>query len=139
MRRLRVSSPGAVMVRFCRRRPSFTRAVLLGIALAQVACAAGPQRVALSPAPTFRPRQQVEVWRQGKATTLHAVKIAGDGLSGIPYWRPIDCDTCRISVDLGTVDSLRTVEGEKSAIIVATLPIVALAVVLLTWRATEGD
>ncbi len=127
------------MVRFCRRRSSFTSAVLLGITLTQVACATGSQRVALSPTPTFRPRQQVEVWRQGKATTLHAVQVAADSVSGVPYWQPIECDSCRVSLDLGSVDSLRTVEGEKSAIIVATIPLVALAVVLITWRATEGD
>lgn len=108
-------------------------------ALAVTACTAAPRRVALSPAPVFASRQQVEVWQAGKVLTLHAARVTAEELSGIPHWQPVDCDSCRVSVTLGTIDSLRAVHGERAAVLVTALPIAVLAAAMVTWGATEGD
>ena len=37
----------------------------------------------------------------------HAVIVTQDSVSGVPYNRPLDCDSCRQSLPLFQVDSLR--------------------------------
>ncbi len=37
----------------------------------------------------------------------HAVMVNRDSLSGIPYNKPLDCDSCRRSISLIEVDSLK--------------------------------
>lgn len=83
---------------------------LLGILLLvpQVACGAGWHRITPA-APTKLPsRQQVEVWQVGRVQRLHAVRLTDDSLSGVPFVKPPDCDSCRVAVPLSAVDSLRT-------------------------------
>ena len=52
-------------------------------------------------------RQQVQVWQQGTALRWHAVIVAPDSVSGIPFLQPIDCDSCRVTVAREAVDSIR--------------------------------
>jgi hypothetical protein len=35
------------------------------------------------------------------------VQVEADTIRGIPYLRPIDCDTCRLALPRAAVDSLR--------------------------------
>jgi hypothetical protein len=39
---------------------------------------------------------------------LHAVRLTNDSLSGVPYVKRPDCDSCRVSLPRAAVDSLRT-------------------------------
>jgi hypothetical protein len=39
---------------------------------------------------------------------LHAVRLSNDSLSGVPFVKPPDCDSCRVSLPRDAVDSLRT-------------------------------
>ena len=80
-------------------------AVSGGFVLLLQACGAGWHRTDLVTPDS--PRQQVEVWRGGAALRWHAVRITDSTMSGIPYIRPIDCDSCRQMVPRSTVDSLR--------------------------------
>jgi hypothetical protein len=83
-------------------------ALLLALSLIQVRCGAGWHRIA-PPAPAvLPPRQQVEVWQAGRALRLHAVRLTTDSLSGVPYLQPPDCDSCRVRLPRGPIDSLRT-------------------------------
>jgi hypothetical protein len=53
------------------------------------------------------PRQQVQVWSAGRMDRWHAVVIAADSVSGIPFLQAVDCDSCRRHVPRAQVDSLR--------------------------------
>jgi len=52
-------------------------------------------------------REQIKVWSRGNVERWYAVVIGRDSVSGIPYTLPLDCDSCRRSVPLTEVDSLR--------------------------------
>ena len=56
----------------------------------------------------FHRREQVKVWGRGNMERWHAVAISRDSISGIPYKMPVDCVSCRRSIALTEVDSLRT-------------------------------
>ena len=53
------------------------------------------------------PRQQIQVWTGGKAVQWHDVRITEDAVSGIPFFRPLGCDSCRQVIARGAVDSVR--------------------------------
>jgi len=53
------------------------------------------------------PRRQVELWIAGRRLVLHGVSVDQSEVSGIPYLRPLGCDSCRISVPRAAVDSMR--------------------------------
>jgi hypothetical protein len=104
------------------------------------ACAPSPQQMPIPAESTdLKPRQEVEVWHGSKAITLHGVRVRSDSLSGVPLWRPPDCDSCRVGMPLRGVDSLRTVSTERSWMILASVPFVALGVVAATFALTDGD
>jgi hypothetical protein len=49
----------------------------------------------------------VQIWQHGTAQRWHAVRITADTVSGIPFFRPITCDSCRVAVPRTAVDSIR--------------------------------
>jgi hypothetical protein len=65
------------------------------------------------PATTIPPRKQVLVYRARGVDRLHAATISADSLSGIPWLRPIECDSCRTTIPLAEVDSIEV--GDPSA------------------------
>jgi hypothetical protein len=76
-------------------------------AILSAACGAGWHRPAqLEPGP-LSPRQQVEVWSGGTVRRWHAVHVEPDSISGIPYLRTTDCDSCRTALPRTAVDSVR--------------------------------
>ena len=118
------------------------RSVLLTAILGTAALScAGPPRLVPVPVPpsAFKPRQEIEIWRDSNAGTLHGVRVGADSLTGVPLWRPPGCDSCRVAMPLQTVDSLRTVSTERAWMIAASLPFVALGVVAITMAASDGD
>lgn len=95
------------MKRFGHRHPSY-RGVVLILAVLQTACGAGwkqpsPPRVEQG----FEAHQQVQVWRSDESLRLHGVVIDSSVVTGVPFLHSLECDTCRISVPLATVDSIR--------------------------------
>ena len=89
-----------------------TRRIAAGIlivatAMAPPGCTAGWHQP--SPVETARldSRQQVQVWRRGAAVRWHAVRVSADSISGVPYLRPVGCDSCRLSYPRAAVDSIR--------------------------------
>ena len=92
------------------------------------ACSAGWHRIEpVAPASLAR-GQQVQVWQGERRLQLHAVRVERDSVSGVPFQKPADCDSCRISLPSATVDSLRA--GDPTA---AFLKSVGLAIG--TWLA----
>ena len=111
--------------------------VLLGMA---AGCAGAPTWVPVPPAPaTFAPRQEIEVWHGGKATTLHGVQLTGDSLTGVPLFQSPACDSCRVTLPVQAIDSLRRVETEQAWMLTTALPFLALGAMVVAWRVSEAD
>ena len=85
---------------------SLRLALAATIAVAVWGCGAGWRRSDVG-TKEFAPRQQVQVWRQRIVTQWHGVKILADSISGIAYSQPLQCDSCRLSLSLASVDSVR--------------------------------
>lgn len=82
-------------------------AAVTALAVVCAACGAGWHRVPqVEPGP-LAPRQQVQVWSSRGVLRWHAVQIGPDSLSGIPFARPINCDSCRTALPRAAVDSIR--------------------------------
>jgi hypothetical protein len=77
------------------------------VLLATGGCGAGWRRSEPMPAGALPARQQVQVWTSGQAVRLHGVTVGADSVSGVPFVRPLSCDSCRVTIPLATVDSLR--------------------------------
>jgi hypothetical protein len=78
---------------------------LLG--LGTLACSAGWRRQAeLNPGP-WKPRQQAQVWTEGRALRWHGVAVETDSISGVSFVQAADCDSCRVKIALEHVDSVR--------------------------------
>lgn len=107
-------------------------------AMLSLSCAS-PRTVVLTPGTALKPRQQVEIWHNGKSATLHAVRLTNDSLSGVPIHLSPQCDTCRVAIATANLDSTRVVNGERNALLTVGLVIGAAAVVLLVWNLTAGD
>jgi len=76
------------------------------LALLLAGCGAGWRTTPLAPGP-LPPRQQAQVWTQGHALRWHALVITTDSISGVPFTRAPACDSCRVGVPRGAVDSVR--------------------------------
>ena len=103
------------------------------IAMLPLACADW-QRVPVPLDTVFAKRQQVQVWRGSETQVLHAVRLSEDSLFGVPFQLPPSCDSCRIAVPRGEVDSLRLGNRETPGVFFGMLPFVALVVLLVTLR-----
>ena len=78
----------------------------LALALLQTGCGAGWRTTPLATGPLPR-RQQAQVWTEGRPLRWHALVVAADSISGVPFIRPPGCDSCRVAVPRGSVDSVR--------------------------------
>ena len=72
-----------------------------------VACGAGWHQKVPAPSGALSSRQQVQVWQGGTALRWHAVRISADSVSGVPFLRPVSCDSCRTGLPRASVDSIR--------------------------------
>jgi hypothetical protein len=107
------------------------------------ACGAGwhqPRHLAPEPLP---PRQQVQVWREGKETRWHAVTLTDDSITGVPFLQPVSCDSCRRAFPRTAVDSIRLgnpVAGFwKTFGLVVAVPAVALGILCGTHGGCYPD
>jgi len=108
--------------------------VLVLSALTATGCGAGWRRTELSDGP-LKPRQQVQIWRAGRMAQWHAVVIEVDTVSGIPFFQPAQCDSCRIRIPRAQIDSMRLgdpVAGFwKTAGLVVAIPIAIMLAVCI--------
>ncbi len=114
-------------------------ALFTTLMLAQSACTAGPRRVEFPAPQPFTLRQQLEIWRAGKARTLHAVVQSGDSVSGVPVYRPPSCDSCRVTFAVAEIDSVRAVNIERAALLTHGLVFGFTAAALIAWRISDDD
>lgn len=55
----------------------------------------------------------MQVWQRNKVTLLHGLWLDPDSLRGVPFIQPPTCDSCRVQMALGAVDSLRVGNKER--------------------------
>ena len=78
-------------------------------------CGAGWQRVEPPPGVELPRRQQAQVWQGARAVRLHGLIVTSDSISGVPYFQPPSCDSCRVSIPRTAVDSVRFGDPEGAA------------------------
>jgi hypothetical protein len=107
-----------------------TRVSLL-LPLTLSGCGAGWHRVDPD-AGSISARQQVQVWHDERFEQWHALQLSQDSISGVPYFRAIGCDSCRLALPRANVDSLRygnpTAGFWKTVGLVVGVPAVIVAV-----------
>ena len=89
------------------------RALVILLLLILDACSAGWHRIEPAAPSNLATGQQVQVWQGTRRVQLHAVRVSQDSISGVPFQKPADCDSCRISLPSSAVDSLRA--GDPTA------------------------
>jgi hypothetical protein len=73
--------------------------LLLALVLLATSCGAGWRSLPGLEPGSLRPRQQ--------AQRVHGVVVGQNSISGIPFARPLECDSCRITLPRSQVDSVR--------------------------------
>lgn len=115
-----------------------TAALALGWLLS--GCGGGWQREELSPDRKLPPRQQVQLWLGDGSRVLHAVEVAPDSVSGVPFHLPPQCDSCRVTVARSAVDSIRLGNQERGALQSIGIGYVALGVAaLVLYLSVDAD
>lgn len=108
------------------------RPLTLSALLSLQACGAGWHQPSPLAPQTLPPRQQVQIWQQGRVVRWHAVTLTNDSISGIPYLQPVACAGCRVSLARPAVDSIRLgnpVAGFwKTVGLIVGIPTVALMI-----------
>jgi hypothetical protein len=89
-------------------------AVLLPWALG--GCGAGWHRLDDLTPRTLPVRTQVQLCMGHQTRVLHAVTLGTDSVTGVPFHRPPDCDSCRVVIARNTVDSMRLGNQERGAL-----------------------
>jgi hypothetical protein len=106
------------------------------LSLSTVSCGAGWHRPDLVVPGIWPPRQQVQVWADSQMRRWHGVVVHGDSISGVPYVRALDCDSCRRALPLDRVDSMRVGNPEagflKTLGLVVGLPALFLVIICST-------
>ncbi len=106
----------------------YRHAVLL-LLIVTVGCSAGWKKVRAVEPENFPPRQQIQIWTGSQKRVFHAVRMDTLNLSGVPFQMDPECDSCRIFVPRGDIDSLRA--GSKSAAFNKTTA--AIVLTMLAW------
>ncbi len=60
----------------------------------------------LRPTP-MKPADAVLIWSSGTVQKWHGVVVTGDSVSGVPYGTSLTCDSCRRSIPVALVDSMK--------------------------------
>lgn len=89
------------------KRGPLRRIALAGVICLGLACSHAWQRVEPEPPVAIEPRQQFQVWMDGEQVTWHALRITDSSLSGVPFTRRPECDSCRREVLRTRIDSIR--------------------------------
>lgn len=113
--------------------------ILLILAAGTSGCGAGWRRVEDLTPRALPPRTQVQVWQNGSVTLLQGVTLESDTLGGVPFTEAPTCDSCRVYLALGAVDSLRAGNKERGFFRTAGLVVAIGAVWAYLFRGVGGD
>ncbi|HET8634242.1 MAG TPA: hypothetical protein VFL88_08855 [Gemmatimonadales bacterium] len=98
-----------------------------------VACAPAAARVSLQPGAAVEPEQRLALWQGVQVDTLHGVQVSDSTLSGVPVWQPASCDSCRVVLPLGAIDSVLELPHGRSTLVPAAAAVVGAAAMAGIW------
>jgi hypothetical protein len=52
-------------------------------------------------------RRRLEIWSRGQSTLVHHMRVVGDSIWAVPYWKAPDCDSCTVRIARAVIDSVR--------------------------------
>ena len=81
--------------------------VVLSACAALTACTAWTPKPTSSLLETHDPRERLQLWVQGRPHLLHGIRATRDSITGVPYFQPPECESCRVHFALSAVDSVR--------------------------------
>ena len=113
--------------------------VLLALPLLLGGCGAGWHRLDDLTPRTLPTRTQVQVWEGRHHRLLHAGTLGPDSITGVPFTMPPDCDSCRVSIAMGDVDSLRVGNKERGFVRSVQLFLVVSAILGFLFQGVGGD
>jgi len=79
-------------------------------------------------------RDKYQVWTHGLAHVLIAVRLDQDTLSGVPYWKPPACDSCRLAIPRTTVDSVRVKSFDPNRTLLLGIILTPIVVLMYAFR-----
>ena len=108
------------------RHPTRLRIVAFTLAVLAVGCHS-EWRPRLEEPASIKPHDVVRIWSSDAVAQWHAVVITSDSVSGIPYETSLQCDSCRRSMPLVLVDSMKVshATSAKAVLIVAGVVVAA--------------
>lgn len=77
------------------------------------------------------PRTQYQVWSGGRSQLLIALRVTDDSVTGIPYWKSPECDSCRVGMERTAVDSIRGPGFDPNKTLV--LGLILAPIIILTY------
>ena len=79
-------------------------------------------------------RDRIQIWIGATAHDVHGVVTRGDSLTAVPYWKPPECDSCRVAFARSSVDSVRAVQVSGETVLI----VVVAAIGLFILHVTQG-
>lgn len=92
-------------------------------------CSAQWRRVPVATSGAYPARQRLQVYHERRVEDWHSVRLGADSISGVPFFRPPTCDSCRVALPRTQVDSVRA--GNPGAAVGRTVAVVAVVTALL--------
>ena len=83
------------------------------------------------------PRQRVQLFSGARALDVHGFRVEPDSVSGVPYLKPLACDSCRVRVARSAVDSVRVVGDDDPTMLLLGAGI-AVALVVMFSQCSPG-
>ena len=84
------------------------------------------------------PREQVTIFHGRASTRLHGIRLGPDSLSGVPFFKPPGCDSCRVAISRAQIDSVGFGGVPEADFIGGLIIAVPLAVLLHTGLLLMG-
>ena len=115
------------------RHPVRLRIVAFTLAVLAVGCHS-EWRPRLDEPASIKPADAVRIWSNGTVAQWHAVVITSDSVSGIPYETSLQCDSCRRSMPMVLVDSMKVrhhTSAKKTVLIGGVMVVAAVAATLV--------
>ena len=113
--------------------------VITGGILLLSGCTALREPVPIEALPTIaEPRAQYQVWGHGSPQVLIALRTTADSLSGVPYWKPPTCDSCRVAIPRSAVDSVRITALDPNKSLLAAIIIAPLVFLMMAFQGMGG-
>ena len=79
------------------------------------------------------PRERARLWVRGQGHELHGIRVVGDSVVAVPFFRPPSCDSCALRFALRDVDSVQVLVADQRATITAAVLATVLLVPLLYY------